>query len=175
VIPFGLPISGLARTSYRKRAAFALAGKPWEFRRGAMYSQTGSFAITEISRAGLGPARNSCAAMILGTPSTRAARIAIEPGYAPRFVFRCRFACNHPSERITNPVWNGAKPMMLRESGPMDVWTATGIVLIVLTSYSAWLTSIIFCAANDHRPLLIAGATFFPVGIVHGVGIWFGG
>lgn len=65
--------------------------------------------------------------------------------------------------------------MTRRESGPMDVWTASGIVVVLLTCYSAWLTSIIFCATNGHRPLLIAGATFFPVGIVHGVGVWFGG
>jgi hypothetical protein len=36
-------------------------------------------------------------------------------------------------------------------------------------------TSIVFCAANGARPLLIAAAAFFPVGIVHGIGIWFGG
>lgn len=65
--------------------------------------------------------------------------------------------------------------MMRRESGPMDLTTAGTIVLILLTCYSAWLTSIVFCATNGHRRLMIAGATFFPVGIVHGVGIWFGG
>jgi hypothetical protein len=65
--------------------------------------------------------------------------------------------------------------MLRRDSGPMDFGTATGIVLMLLTCYSAWLTSIIFCAANAHRPLMIAAATFFPVGIVHGIGIWFGG
>jgi hypothetical protein len=41
--------------------------------------------------------------------------------------------------------------MTRRESGPMDVWTATGIVLILLVSYSAWLTSIVFCASNRDR------------------------
>jgi hypothetical protein len=65
--------------------------------------------------------------------------------------------------------------MMRRDSGPMDVRTAAGIALILSICYSAWLTSIIFCATNDHRPLMIAAASFFPVGIVHGVGIWFGG
>jgi hypothetical protein len=66
--------------------------------------------------------------------------------------------------------------MMRHESGgPMDVKTAAGLVLIMLLGYSAWLTSIVFCATNGLRPLLIAGATFFPVGVVHGVGVWFGG
>jgi hypothetical protein len=65
--------------------------------------------------------------------------------------------------------------MTWRERGPIDVWTASGITSILFTCYSAWLTSIVFCASNGHRSLMIAGATFFPVGIVHGVGIWFGG
>lgn len=65
--------------------------------------------------------------------------------------------------------------MTRRGSGPMDMWTAAGIVLFLALVYSAWLTSIIFCATNGHRPLMIAGATFFPVGVVHGIGVWFGG
>jgi hypothetical protein len=65
--------------------------------------------------------------------------------------------------------------MARRENGAMDIRTAASIALVVFTCYSAWLTSIIFCATNGHRPLMIADATFFPVGIVHGVGIWFGG
>jgi len=40
---------------------------------------------------------------------------------------------------------------------------------------AAWLTSIVVCAANGAWPLLIATAAFVPVGVVHGVGIWFGG
>jgi hypothetical protein len=57
----------------------------------------------------------------------------------------------------------------------MDLATAGTILLCVLTLYSAWLTSIVFCATNGLRPLLIASAAFFPIGIVHGVGVWFGG
>jgi hypothetical protein len=57
----------------------------------------------------------------------------------------------------------------------MDVKTVGGLILILLFGYSAWLTSIVFCASHGHRPLMIAGAAFFPVGIVHGIGIWFGG
>jgi hypothetical protein len=65
--------------------------------------------------------------------------------------------------------------MMRRDSGPMDLTTAAAIVIVLAVAYSAWLTSIVFCASNGNRPLMIAGAAFFPVGIVHGVGIWFGG
>ena len=50
-----------------------------------------------------------------------------------------------------------------------------GLLLDLLLIHAAWLTSIVFCATNGQRPLLIAGAAFFPVGVVHGVGVWFGG
>lgn len=65
--------------------------------------------------------------------------------------------------------------MTWRNDGPLDVTTAASLLLVVLFGYSAWLTSIVFCASNDLRPLMIAAATFFPVGVVHGVGIWLGG
>lgn len=66
-------------------------------------------------------------------------------------------------------------PRRYRMSGPMTFTTAAVLFLTGLFSYAAWLTSIVFCAANGLRPLLIATAVFFPVGIVHGVGVWLGG
>jgi len=57
----------------------------------------------------------------------------------------------------------------------MDCWTALFFVVPMLAGYAAWLTSVVFCASNGARPLLIADATFFPVGIVHGIGLWLGG
>ena len=63
--------------------------------------------------------------------------------------------------------------MIQRDS--MDFRTMLLMLLIAATAYSAWLTSIVFCSAHNMRPLLIAAAAFFPVGIVHGVGLWFGG
>jgi hypothetical protein len=70
-------------------------------------------------------------------------------------------------------------PMPPRETRPwrggMGPGMALSILLLAAFCYSAWLTSIVFCASNGCRPLLIASATFFPVGIVHGVGVWFGG
>jgi hypothetical protein len=65
--------------------------------------------------------------------------------------------------------------MAWRRQAPMDFRTATTIMLAVLFLYSAWLTSIVFCSAHDERPLLIAAAAFSPVGVVHGIGVWFGG
>ena len=53
--------------------------------------------------------------------------------------------------------------------------TVATLITTYLLGYSAWLTSIVFSASHGHQPLLIAAAAFFPVGVVHGVGIWFGG
>jgi hypothetical protein len=64
---------------------------------------------------------------------------------------------------------------MWRKTGPMDPKTLITIGSMWLFIYAAWLTSIVFCASNGLRPLLIAGAAFFPVGVVHGIGVWFGG
>jgi hypothetical protein len=65
--------------------------------------------------------------------------------------------------------------MRVARFGSMDIPTAVSLLVPAGLAYSAWLTSIVFCAAHDHWPLLVAAASFFPVGIVHGVGIWFGG
>ncbi len=65
--------------------------------------------------------------------------------------------------------------MTFRKDGPITPFTAALCLSFGLFGYAAWLTSIVFCASAGLRPLLIAGALFFPVGIVHGVGVWFGG
>jgi hypothetical protein len=64
---------------------------------------------------------------------------------------------------------------MWRRTTPIDFSTVAAILLTCMIAYSAWLTSIVFCSAHNDRPLLIAAAAFFPVGVVHGIGIWFGG
>ena len=46
--------------------------------------------------------------------------------------------------------------------------------LFVLVFVSAWLTHIINCLLVGKYLLLIAGAFVFPVGIIHGIGLWFG-
>jgi hypothetical protein len=63
--------------------------------------------------------------------------------------------------------------MRMARPGAMDFPTALAL-LAAAVCYAAWLTSIVFCAAHGSRSLLIAAASFFPVGIVHGAGIWFG-
>jgi hypothetical protein len=59
--------------------------------------------------------------------------------------------------------------------GAMTPGTAATLISTCLLAYAAWLTSIVFSASNGHQRLLIAAAAFFPVGVVHGVGVWFGG
>lgn len=44
-----------------------------------------------------------------------------------------------------------------------------GLVII-----ASWFTHIIVCLKAASWGFLIAGAIFFPVAVVHGVGIWFG-
>ena len=60
-------------------------------------------------------------------------------------------------------------------SRPMSFSTAAALGATGLLIYAAWLTSIVFSASHGHEPLLIAAAAFFPVGVVHGAGVWFGG
>jgi hypothetical protein len=67
------------------------------------------------------------------------------------------------------------KTMQGMQRNAMDLSTALAFLATAAVCYAAWLTSVVFCAANGVWPLLIAVASFFLVGIVHGVGIWCGG
>ena len=46
--------------------------------------------------------------------------------------------------------------------------------IIAFILLAAWITHVIHCLIAAKYLLLIAGAFVFPVGIIHGVGIWFG-
>lgn len=46
--------------------------------------------------------------------------------------------------------------------------------VFVFTIIGAWLTNVVTCLAAASWGFLIAGALFFPIGIIHGIGIWFG-
>lgn len=46
--------------------------------------------------------------------------------------------------------------------------------LIGIWMVAAWLTHVIACLGAASWGFLIAGAIFFPVAIVHGIGVWFG-
>lgn len=43
-----------------------------------------------------------------------------------------------------------------------------------IAAFAAWLTHVVTCLTDDRWGFLIAGAIMFPVGIIHGLLIWFG-
>jgi hypothetical protein len=47
-------------------------------------------------------------------------------------------------------------------------------VLSVLVGVALWLTHVVFCIKTASWGFLIAGAIFFPIGMVHGFMIWIG-
>lgn len=56
-------------------------------------------------------------------------------------------------------------------------WVFGGIglwLIIMITAVSAWVTHIVRCFSEDQWGFLIAGAIAAPIGMIHGVGIWFG-
>jgi hypothetical protein len=57
----------------------------------------------------------------------------------------------------------------------MDLRTVLTLMASGLFLYAAWLTSIVFASVNNMHTLLLASAAFFPIGVVHGIGVWFGG
>ena len=52
---------------------------------------------------------------------------------------------------------------------PICLW-----LLLFVTSLAGWLTHVITCIVREEWLLLIAGAVMAPIGVIHGVGIWFG-
>jgi len=55
--------------------------------------------------------------------------------------------------------------------------STSGIVILfilVIGSIAAWITHIIHSLMTAKYLLLIAGALIAPVGVIHGVGLWFG-
>jgi len=47
-------------------------------------------------------------------------------------------------------------------------------LIIWLLLVAAWLTHVCVSIGEHAWGLLIAGAIVFPIGIIHGVGLWFG-
>jgi uncharacterized membrane protein len=50
----------------------------------------------------------------------------------------------------------------------------TAIAAVILLPLAGYITHFIVCIANDKAALLIGGMIFFPLGIIHGWGSWFG-
>lgn len=49
-----------------------------------------------------------------------------------------------------------------------------GSILFVLWIVGSWFTHVVSCIKTASWVFLLAGAIFFPIGCVHGTGIWFG-
>ena len=48
------------------------------------------------------------------------------------------------------------------------------VVITLVIFASAWFTHLYVCFSEEKWGFLIGGAIFFPVAIIHGLGIWFG-
>lgn len=47
-------------------------------------------------------------------------------------------------------------------------------IAMFLVPVAAWITHVVICLKTGAWGFLIAGAILFPIGIIHGVGLWFG-
>ena len=52
--------------------------------------------------------------------------------------------------------------------------TALGCLLFWVAMVAAWITHVVYCITHTAWLLLIAGGIVFPVGVIHGVMLWFG-
>lgn len=55
-----------------------------------------------------------------------------------------------------------------------NIGAVIGILTFLGTLLAAWITHIIHCLLAAKYILLVAGALIAPVGIIHGIGLWFG-
>ncbi|QPI18085.1 hypothetical protein POP15_037 [Pectobacterium phage POP15] len=49
-----------------------------------------------------------------------------------------------------------------------------GWLALVIASFAAWITHVVVCIKAASWVFLVAGAIFAPIGVVHGIGVWFG-
>jgi len=47
-------------------------------------------------------------------------------------------------------------------------------IALAVTCFAAWLTHVIITIQASQWIFLLAGAIFAPIGIIHGIGVWFG-
>ena len=60
------------------------------------------------------------------------------------------------------------------EANMKEALSVLAVIAIWASVIGGWLTHIIVCLTAGKWGFLIAGALFFPIGIIHGVGIWMG-
>ena len=59
---------------------------------------------------------------------------------------------------------------MKMQHGSAYAWFLGFVVWFV----ASWLTHVIVCLKTASWGFLVAGAVMFPIGIIHGTGLWFG-
>jgi len=47
-------------------------------------------------------------------------------------------------------------------------------IAAIIVSLGGWVTHVVSCIQSEDWLFLIAGAIAAPVGVIHGIGIWFG-
>ncbi|MDP1873671.1 hypothetical protein [Phenylobacterium sp.] len=55
-----------------------------------------------------------------------------------------------------------------------NLFAPLAAVGLIFSLIAAWLTHVIVCIKTGSWLFLIAGAIAAPVGVIHGVGVWFG-
>jgi len=65
---------------------------------------------------------------------------------------------------------------MKNEKGYISSEEIAGLILIsfAIACFAAWFTHVFVCLSEESWGFLIAGAIMFPIGVIHGFGIWFG-
>ncbi len=47
-------------------------------------------------------------------------------------------------------------------------------VFLLVLPFIAWVTHVVYCISHALWLLLIVGAVAFPIGVIHGIMVWFG-
>lgn len=47
-------------------------------------------------------------------------------------------------------------------------------IIVLVGGFAAWVTHIVSCFQNGEWGFLLVGALFFPLAIIHGIGVWLG-
>lgn len=48
------------------------------------------------------------------------------------------------------------------------------VLALLAASIGGWITHVVVCLKAGSWGFLIAGAIFAPIGVIHGIGCWFG-
>jgi hypothetical protein len=55
-----------------------------------------------------------------------------------------------------------------------DLLTNEIALVMTIVVVSAWVTNVVVCIYEHAWALLLIGAIIFPIGVIHGVGVWLG-